>query len=49
MRSKGHPPLDIKVNLEPGERMTITHSFAGERPAPKPGGFWRDLRRSLGF
>lgn len=49
VRNKGNPPLDIKVNLEPGERMTITHAFAGERPAQKPGGFWRDLRRSLGL
>jgi len=37
------------VNLEPGERMTITHTFAGERATGKPGGLWRDLRRNLGF
>lgn len=49
VRSGAHPPLDIKVNLEPGERMTITHTFAAERETRSPGGFWRDLRRSLGF
>jgi hypothetical protein len=49
VRRKGYPPLDIKVNLEPGERMTITHSFVGERPAQKAPSFWRDLRRGLGF
>jgi hypothetical protein len=49
VRNAGSPPLDISVNLEPGERMTVTHTFATERSAAKPGGFWRDLRRSLGF
>jgi hypothetical protein len=49
VRSGRNPPVDVRVNLEPGERMTITHSFAGERPPQKPAGFWRDLRRSLGF
>jgi hypothetical protein len=44
-----YPPLDLKVSLEPGERMTVTHSFTGERTDRKPGGFWRDLRRSLGL
>jgi hypothetical protein len=29
--------------------MTVTHTFAGERPAAKPGGLWRDLRRKFGF
>ncbi|PWB62867.1 MAG: hypothetical protein C3F16_05985 [Betaproteobacteria bacterium] len=45
--SKGYPPLEIKVNLEPGERMTVSHAFTGSPPAQKPSGFWRDLRRSL--
>lgn len=49
VRNGGYPPLDFRVNLEPGERMTVTHSFAGEREMAKPGGFWRDLRRNLGF
>ncbi|HEX4943041.1 MAG TPA: hypothetical protein VFV55_01740 [Usitatibacteraceae bacterium] len=49
VRSGNLPPVDLKVDLEPGQRMTITHNFAGERAAAKPGGFWRDLRRNLGF
>lgn len=49
VRSGRYPPLDLKVSLEPGERMTVTHSFTGERTDRKPGGFWRDLRRSLGL
>jgi hypothetical protein len=48
VRSGRNPPVDVRVNLEPGERMTVTHSFAGERPAQKPGGFWRDLGRDVG-
>lgn len=43
------PPLSLAVTLEPGERMTIAHAFAGERPAASPGGFWRGLRRRLGL
>lgn len=49
VRQGNFPPFDIKVNLEPGERMTITHTFANERGTQKPGGFWRDLRRNFGF
>ena len=49
VRSGRYPPLDLKVSLEPGERMTVTHSFTGERARQEPGGFWRDLRRSLGL
>ncbi len=48
VRSGRNPPVDVRVNLEPGERMTVTHSFAGERPAPRPGGFWRELGRDAG-
>ena len=48
VRSGRNPPVDVRVNLEPGERMTVTHSFAGERPAQKPGGFWRELGRDAG-
>lgn len=48
VRSGRNPPVDVRVNLEPGERMTVTHSFAGERPAQKPSGFWRELGRDVG-
>jgi len=42
------PPIR-EVELEPGVRMPVNHTFVGARPATKPGSFWRDLRRSLGF
>ncbi len=42
-------PLEISVKLEPGERMTVSHAFGAEAPPQKPGGFWRDVRRSFGF
>ncbi|MBL0143534.1 MAG: PEGA domain-containing protein [Betaproteobacteria bacterium] len=49
VRNGNFAPLDITVNLEPGERMSIAHTFAGERPVARSGGFWRDLKRNLGF
>ncbi|MGE0355725.1 MAG: PEGA domain-containing protein [Burkholderiales bacterium] len=49
VRHGNAPPFDVRVSLEPGERMTVTHTFAGERPATTPASLWRDLRRSLGF
>lgn len=49
VRSGRYPPLDLKVSLEPGERMTVTHSFTGERAVAKPRSLLRDLRRSLGL
>jgi hypothetical protein len=49
VRHGSFPTLDFKVNLEPGERMSVTHTFANERALAKPGSFWRDLKRNLGF
>lgn len=49
VRSGKQPPLDLKVSLEPGERMTVTHSFTGERPARKPSSLWDDVRRAFRF
>ena len=49
VRSGKFPPLDLKVSLEPGERMTVTHSFTGERPARKPSNLWDDVRRTFRF
>jgi hypothetical protein len=32
------------LNLEPGEQLTVTHTFgAGTKP-----GFWRELKRKFG-
>ena len=47
VRSGGYPPLDLKVSLEPGERMTVTHSFTGGRMEKKPGNFLLDWLRGL--
>ena len=47
VRSGRYPPLDLKVSLEPGERMTVTHSFTGERADRKAANFLRDLWRSV--
>jgi hypothetical protein len=49
VQNAGHPPLDLVVNLEPGERMTVTHTFASPRAPAKPRGFLEDIRRRLGF
>ncbi len=45
VRHGTYPPLDLVVVLEPGEKMAITHTFAGERSPARPEGFWRGLRR----
>jgi hypothetical protein len=52
VRNAGFPPLEITLNLKPGEETTITHTFAtARRPEPRreePGNFWRDLKRKFG-
>jgi hypothetical protein len=46
IRSPGSPTLDLQLDLKPGQRMTITHTFV--RPAePKPD-MWRDLKKKFG-
>ena len=46
LRNPGFPPLEITLDLKPGERTTIAHTFT--RPAqPKPD-FWRDLKKKFG-
>jgi hypothetical protein len=49
VRNGNQPPLDVTVILEPGERITLTHNFAGERTPSKGEGFWRNLRRRMGL
>lgn len=49
VQNAGHPSLDLVVHLEPGEHMTVTHTFASPRAAAKPRGFLDDLRRRLGL
>lgn len=44
------PPLEVQVNLEPAERMTITHTFGAPPPkATTPKSLWRDLKKGLGL
>ncbi len=44
IRSAGHPPLDIPLDLRPGEQVTLAHTFgSGAKP-----GFWRELKRKFG-
>jgi hypothetical protein len=50
VRLAGYPPLEIRVNLEPGERMAVAHTFgSGARKAQGKEGFWQDLRKRLGL
>jgi hypothetical protein len=55
IRNAGYPPLEVTLNLQPGERVSIAHTFmaprkAERKPVPKPEpkpDFWRDLRKKL--
>lgn len=53
IRNAGYPDLVVALKLEPGERVSITHTFATARKAPaKPeqkDGFWRSLRKGFGL
>lgn len=44
VRAAGYPPLEVPLDLQPGEQVTITHTFA---PGAKPS-FWRELKKKLG-
>lgn len=46
VRAPGVKALDMQLELEPGERRTIAHTFP--RPAPPKPDFWRDLKRKFG-
>ena len=51
IRSPGSPTLEVALDLKPGERTTIAHTFVRPAPKPKPQeqpDFWRDLRRKFG-
>ena len=47
VRNPGFPPLEVTLDLEPGERRTLTHTFARREPPPKSD-FWRDLKKKFG-
>jgi hypothetical protein len=46
VRNPGSPPLDLTLDLKPGQKMTITHTFV-RTPEPKPD-LWRDLKKKFG-
>jgi PEGA domain-containing protein len=47
VRHAGFSPLELTLTLKAGEQVTVAHTFAAARPAPRPD-FWRDLRRRFG-
>ena len=51
IRNAGFAPLEVTLDLEPGERRTLAHTFATRRAAqgkPQQSDWWRDLRRKFG-
>lgn len=46
VRNPGSAPLDLTLDLKPGQKMTITHTFV-RTPEPKPD-LWRDLKKKFG-
>ncbi len=47
VRHPGFTPLQLTLDLKPGERMTVTHAFNAPRTEPKRD-FWHELRRKFG-
>ncbi len=52
IRNPGFPMLETTIDLKPGEKTTLAHTFRKPELPPKPKpekpDFWRDLRRSFG-
>lgn len=46
VRSPGAKPYEVDVDLQPGQRLTLTHTFPPPAP-PKPDR-WRDFKKRLG-
>jgi hypothetical protein len=46
VRSPGFPPLEVVLDLKPGERTTIAHTFT--RPAAPKTDLWRDFKKKFG-
>jgi hypothetical protein len=60
VRHPSHAPLTLQVELDPGEQLTIRHTFGTGQTAPRAASapqkaassareLWRDFRRQLGF
>lgn len=49
LRSPGMPQHSLLIDVKPGERQTLTHTFARAPDAPRQkGDWWRDLKRRFG-
>ena len=46
VRASGFPPLEVTLDLKPGEHTTIAHVFA--RPAPPKTDLWREFKKKFG-
>ncbi len=46
VRNPGFPPLEVALDLRPGEHTTIAHVFA--RAAPAKPDLWRDFKKKFG-
>ena len=46
IRNGNVKPLELQLDLKPGERRTIAHTFPRPAPPPKPD-FWRDLKKKF--
>jgi hypothetical protein len=60
VRHPAHAPLTLQLELDPGEEMTLRHTFGTAQVPPRPASapqkaassareLWRDVRRQLGF
>ena len=46
VRSPGVKPYEVSLDLQPGQRITLTHTFP--QPAPAKPDRWRDLKKRFG-
>ncbi|MGE5095915.1 MAG: PEGA domain-containing protein [Betaproteobacteria bacterium] len=47
IRGAGSPQYNEVLDVKPGEKHTVSHTFTRSEPRPKPD-FWRDLKRKFG-
>lgn len=49
IRNPGSPTLNVTLDLKPGQRMTLTHTFVRPPDPPKPKtDLWRDFKKRFG-
>ena len=47
-RQPGYRPLDVTLEVKPGERRTMTHTLQRVPEPPPKADFWRDLKKKFG-